>query len=104
MENYKFFRNTSCEYFPCHKTDDEKNFNCLFCFCPLYSISDCGGSFTYNESNIKCCDGCTIPHRKENYEMIIEKIKKYNEKFVGRECTSAGAQGANKNLKNREKK
>ncbi len=84
MENYKFFRNTSCEYFPCHKTDDEKNFNCLFCFCPLYAISDCGGSFTYNENNIKCCDDCTVPHERENYEIIIEKIKNYNEEFVGK--------------------
>ena len=35
-EFYKFFSHKQCEYFPCHKTDDPDNFNCLFCFCPLY--------------------------------------------------------------------
>ena len=47
-ENYKFFQNTKCEYFPCHKVENEKHFNCLFCFCPLYMLKDkCGGNFKY---------------------------------------------------------
>ena len=29
-ENYKFFKNEKCEFFPCHKTNDKKAFNCLF--------------------------------------------------------------------------
>ena len=35
--SYKYFKNTDCKYFPCHKglSDD---FNCLFCYCPMYSI------------------------------------------------------------------
>ena len=37
-ENYKFVQNKACEYFPCHKTSDPENFNCLFCFCPLYML------------------------------------------------------------------
>ena len=49
-KHYSFFRNQECEFFPCHKTDDPDNFNCLFCYCPLYALKDkCGGNFTYME-------------------------------------------------------
>ena len=38
MENsYRFFQNKSCEYFPCHEIKDSGDFNCLFCYCPLYA-------------------------------------------------------------------
>ena len=75
MENYKFFQNLECEYFPCHKGADGENFNCLFCFCPLYALGDkCGGSFTYTENGIKDCSNCLKPHRRENYGAICEKI------------------------------
>ena len=71
MENYKFFQNLECEYFPCHKGADGENFNCLFCFCPLYDLGDkCGGNFTYTDSGIKDCSSCLRPHRKENYDAI----------------------------------
>ena len=54
-ENYKFFQNTKCEYFPCHETDKLEDFNCLFCFCPLYMLKDeCGGNFKYSK-NVKDC-------------------------------------------------
>ena len=47
-ENYKFFQHRECEFFPCHKTEDEENFNCLFCYCPLYALGEnCGGNFKY---------------------------------------------------------
>ena len=76
MENYKFFQHKSCEYFPCHKTDRQESFNCLFCYCPLYALGkDCGGNFTYTESGIKDCSGCLIPHRSENYELIMTKME-----------------------------
>ena len=72
MENYKFFQNLECEYFPCHKGADGENFNCLFCFCPLYALGDkCGGNFTYTDSGIKDCSSCLRPHRKENYDAIF---------------------------------
>jgi Zn-finger protein len=74
MENYKFFQNKACEYFPCHQCDGE-NFSCLFCYCPLYTLGDqCGGNFTYTKDGIKDCSGCLIPHRKENYDHIMEKM------------------------------
>lgn len=74
--NYKFFSNTKCEYFPCHKTNDPENFNCLFCYCPLYALKDkCGGNFRYSEKGIKDCTNCTLPHIRKNYDYIINKFK-----------------------------
>ena len=70
-KNYKFFQNRQCEYFPCHKGVAEEDFNCLFCYCPLYALGDrCGGSFTYLENCIKDCSSCLIPHKAENYDKI----------------------------------
>jgi Zn-finger protein len=75
MENFSFFQNTKCEYFPCHKNADGSNFNCLFCYCPLYALGEnCGGNYTYTKEGIKDCSGCLIPHRAENYERIIDKM------------------------------
>ena len=75
MANYDFFQNTACEYFPCHKCSDREKFSCLFCYCPLYALGDkCGGNFTYTKEGIKDCSGCLIPHRRENYERIMEKM------------------------------
>ena len=39
-ENYKFFNHKDCECFPCHDVEDPENFNCLFCYCPLYALGD----------------------------------------------------------------
>ena len=75
MANYDFFQNRSCEYFPCHKGADPENFNCLFCYCPLYALGDrCGGSFRYTESGVKDCTNCLHPPRRENYEKIMDKM------------------------------
>ena len=75
MEHYKFNQNRSCEFFPCHKGLQEENFNCLFCYCPLYALGDkCGGNYTYLENGIKDCSNCLVPHRRENYDQIMEKM------------------------------
>ena len=75
MANYDFFQNTSCEYFPCHKGVDSDNFNCLFCYCPLYALGDrCGGNFRYTENGVKDCSNCLYPHRRENYGKIMDKM------------------------------
>ena len=76
MKNsYCFFQNKDCAYFPCHKVKDDSNFNCLFCFCPLYALGDrCGGGFSYTENGIKDCSGCLKPHRRESYDRIMEKM------------------------------
>ena len=42
--NYQFFQNRDCEFFPCHQGVRKEDFNCLFCYCPLYALGeDCGG-------------------------------------------------------------
>ena len=76
MSHYDFFQNKECEYFPCHGNADPNCFSCLFCFCPLYALGDqCGGHFSYTKEGIKDCSGCLIPHRRENYDRICEKMK-----------------------------
>jgi len=75
MEHYKFCQNRQCEYFPCHQGVEEESFSCLFCYCPLYALGDrCGGGFTYTETGIKDCSHCTVPHRMENYDRIMDKM------------------------------
>lgn len=77
MANYAFFQNKECEYFPCHRNVDPYNFNCLFCYCPLYALGDrCGGKFTYTEQGIKDCSNCTRPHEKDKYEDIVRHMEK----------------------------
>ena len=71
--SYKFFQNTDCEYFPCHKTADTENFSCLFCYCPLYRMADCPGTPETLANGIKDCTNCTLPHT--DYEAIIEVLK-----------------------------
>ncbi len=73
--SYKFFSNINCEYFPCHSGIEKENFNCLFCYCPLYALGkDCGGNFLYHDNGIKDCSGCTLPHKPENYDYILKKL------------------------------
>ncbi len=80
MAHYDFFQNKECEYFPCHEGADRENFNCLFCFCPLYALGDkCGGNFTYLDNGVKDCSNCRLPHHRENYGRICEKLRDVSE-------------------------
>ena len=75
MEHYKFVQNHACEFFPCHRGIEEAEFNCLFCYCPLYALGDrCGGSFRYLENGIKDCSGCVRPHMRKNYNEILSRM------------------------------
>lgn len=73
----RFFANTACEYFPCHAGIDPARFNCLFCYCPLYFVPDCGGSSRRLENGIKDCTGCTRPHRPEAYDDILARLRRH---------------------------
>ncbi len=78
--HFSFFQNKECEYFPCHSTQQPENFNCLFCYCPLYALGkNCGGNFRYTESGIKDCSGCLLPHKRENYEYITGRYREIAE-------------------------
>lgn len=78
-ENFPYFRNEKCKYFPCHQTSD-KDFNCFFCYCPLYALgSRCGGNYVYIEGGIKDCSACTIPHSDEGQIHIKSKLREVSE-------------------------
>lgn len=76
MDNsYRFFQNRECEFFPCHKVNDDSAFNCLFCYCPLYALGDqCGGNFSYTESGLKDCSNCMLPHGLSGYDYVLSKF------------------------------
>ncbi len=75
-ENFKFFQHRACEFFPCHATNDEENFNCLFCYCPLYALGEnCGGNFKITEAGFKDCSDCMVPHKRSNYDYICSRFK-----------------------------
>ena len=81
MENsFDFFSNSACKYYPCHNQPKKEEFNCLFCYCPLYALGDkCQGDFKFNK-NVKDCTGCYLPHKHENYGVIMSKLKEINKR------------------------
>lgn len=87
-ENFKFVQNRKCEYFPCHRTEKKDEFNCLFCFCPLYMLKDkCGGHFKYTK-NVKDCSDCTFVHTLKAHQYVMSKMKKVI--AIGSERESSG--------------
>ena len=74
--DYPFFTHTECPYFPCHEGLAPEDFNCLFCYCPLYALGpDCGGDFTYSAKGVKVCTGCIRPHvRDAGTKLVKEKF------------------------------
>lgn len=79
--SYRYFQNKKCQYFPCHRGLDD--FNCLFCYCPLYSKEDCPGTPRYLEKGgkkIKDCTNCIFPHQPGNYDTVIRILRKDSEK------------------------
>ena len=74
MEHYRFFQNRHCEYFPCHQGFDEADFNCLFCYCPLYALGrKCGGNCRYTPQGAKDCSACAFPHHRDSYDAVIAR-------------------------------
>ena len=79
-EHAFFFNHRECEYFPCHKTEDPAEFNCLFCYCPLYTLGRaCGGNYSYTATGIKDCSNCTIPHRRDSCDFIVSHFSELAE-------------------------
>lgn len=76
MNNYKFIHHKDCEFFPCHQMKNIEDFNCMFCYCPLYMLGEeCGGNFKYTPHGIKDCSNCNLPHVKEaGYDHIQKKM------------------------------
>ncbi len=76
----QYFSNRACQYFPCHQEADAQNFNCLFCYCPLYALGDrCGGHFRYTARGVKDCTACNIPHGEDGYAYVMAHIRTVTE-------------------------
>ena len=74
-QDYSFTQNPQCAYFPCHAGVKASDFNCLFCYCPLYALGErCGGHFTYTAKGVKDCSNCAFPHRGENYKAVLARF------------------------------
>ena len=77
-QSHRFFSNKACIHFPCHPQPEEENFNCLFCFCPLYHLGDdCGGNVKWakhEDIKLKLCMDCHLPHTPEHYDKIIARL------------------------------
>ncbi|MCD7725594.1 MAG: cysteine-rich small domain-containing protein [Clostridiales bacterium] len=72
----RYFSNKDCAYYPCHQVENQEDFNCLFCYCPLYALGErCGGNFRYTDRGIKDCTDCTLPHAAGGYEHIMSHIQ-----------------------------
>ena len=75
MENsHRYFCNRDCRYFPCHPGADAAAFNCLFCFCPLYFLENCGGDCVLRHG-VKDCTPCLRPHRPQGYDEILARLR-----------------------------
>ena len=74
--SHRFFCNKDCRYFPCHTTKRPDDFNCLFCFCPLYFLEDCGGNPRILDNGVKDCTNCMLPHAPAGYDRIMERLKR----------------------------
>jgi len=72
--SHRYFRNTDCRYFPCHAGAAPVAFNCLFCFCPLYFLENCGGE-CQTRQGVKDCTPCLRPHRPEGYDEILARLR-----------------------------
>lgn len=77
--SFRYYKNLDCKYFPCHKVESSEVFNCMFCYCPLYFLKECGGYYKIS-SGIKDCTDCIIPHKYSGYDYINKKIVEENAK------------------------
>ncbi|MBK1665404.1 cobalamine-related hypothetical metal-binding protein CrdX [Rhodospirillum rubrum] len=79
---FKGFTNTACPFLPCHK-GVKREFNCLFCYCPLIAY-ECPGPYkVYTDKNgltRKDCTNCTLPH--DGYLASWNFIQKWLERPV----------------------
>ena len=83
---YAFFQNRECEFFPCHEGVTEEDFNCLFCYCPLYTLGEaCGGDYRFTDRKIKNCGSCAFPHHRGNYDAVLRRFPELAALAAGKE-------------------
>lgn len=82
--DFNFFQNKDCRYFPCHGKEPGtgsvpvEDFNCLFCYCPLMFI-ECEGNYSLLESGFKDCSKCTRNHDKDSWKFIVARLREHME-------------------------
>jgi len=64
--NWKFFANRDCEFYPCHKGIEE--LNCLQCYCPIFWF--CG-----TRAGGGKCEECLFPHDPKMHDAMQLCIK-----------------------------
>ena len=74
-ESFAFFQNKECEYYPCHEGVPEEDFNCLFCYCPLMLLDNCGGDYVIMKNTFKDCSSCTKNHDKLSWKFVVNKLR-----------------------------
>ena len=78
-ERYKGFTHTKCEFYPCHK-GIEREFNCLFCNCPLYWL-ECPGTYSViidaDGIKRKDCSLCILPHNGYKQSWGLMNLSKW---------------------------
>lgn len=84
--SHAFFQNTACKYFPCHQNTPPESFNCLFCFCPLYFLKECGGDGV-TCGGVKDCTPCVKPHAPGGYAYMLAVLR---EEFARRRARAVG--------------
>lgn len=79
-DNFMGFTNKNCEFYPCHNVDNvDKEFNCLFCYCPLAWL-ECKGDYTVIETNgvkRKDCSACNYNHNgiESSWKWVTAQLK-----------------------------
>ena len=75
-KEYSYFSHKKCEFFPCHKNADPDDFNCLFCYCPLYALGEkCGGNFRYTERELKTAQTVCFRISEKTMDMSQENTR-----------------------------
>ena len=84
QHSYRYFENKACQFFPCHPElwENEKVHNCLFCFCPLYMLEDCGGTPTIAPNGLRDCSNCICNHDENSYDFVLKRFYTNGEKFT----------------------
>ncbi len=79
---FKGFTNHACPFLPCH-AGVKREFNCLFCYCPLIAY-ECPGPYeVYTDANglrRKNCTACSLNH--DGYQASWAFIQKWLKKPV----------------------
>jgi Zn-finger protein len=81
-EAFKGFTNHECPFLPCHK-GVKREFNCLFCYCPLIAYECPGPYLVFEDTNglkRKDCSACSLNH--DGYRASWAFIQKWLEQPV----------------------